>query len=174
MSYDTPPPPREAGFVAVFESPDRAEGAVAALLDGGYEARRLSLVATDRHSGEHLLGFATDGGRARFWGRCGPTWDRLARRLPGAAVIFAPFLGYVVVLGALARAVVEDRPQHGAVEGATPLWRLLVRVGFPARDGLAFESALREDDILLLADGAPAEVLQARNLLRENARQLAR
>ena len=173
MNY-APPSPRPAGIVAVFESPDRAEAAVAALEDGGFDARKLSIVATDRHSGEHLLGFATAGSHVRFWGRCGPTWDRLAQRLSGVATVFAPFLGYVVVLGALAGALVDDHPQHGAVEGATPLWRLLVRVGFPAREALSFESALRADDILLLADGAPGEVLQARNLLRETARQLAR
>jgi hypothetical protein len=174
MNDIAPPSPRLAGIVAVFASPDRAEAAVGALLGAGFDARRLSIVATDRHSGEHLLGVATGGGRVRFWGRCGSTWDRLAQRLPGAATVFAPFLGYVVVLGALAGALVDDRPQHGAVEGATPLWRLLARIGIPSREALSLESALREDDILLLAAGAPADLLEARNLLRETARQLAR
>jgi hypothetical protein len=60
------------------------------------------------------------------------------------------------------------------VEGATPLWRLLARTGIPSREALGFESVLRKDDILLLAAGAPADLLEARNLLRETARQLAR
>jgi hypothetical protein len=160
--------------VALFESPDRAEAAVTTLHDQGFDMSRLSLVATDRHSGEHLLGVAAAGARVRFWGRCGVHWDRLAERLAGAAAVFAPFLGHVVVLGALARALVDDQPQHGAVEGATPFWRLLARIGIQSRTGFSFESALREGDILLLAEGGPAELAKARNLLRAAARQLAR
>lgn len=85
MNDISPPSSRLAGIVAAFESPDRAEAAVDALLGAGFDLRKLSIVATDRHSGEHLLGVATGGGRVRFRGRCGPTRDRLAQRLPGAA-----------------------------------------------------------------------------------------
>ncbi len=174
MNTHVPPSPRPVGVVALFESPDRAEAAVTTLQDKGFDVGRLSIVATDRHSGEHLLGVAATGTRVRFWGRCAVHWDRLTARLAGVAAVFAPFLGHVVVLGALARALVDDQPQHGAAEGATPLWRLLARIGIPSGQGFSFESALREGDILLLAEGSPAELARARNLLRAAARELAR
>lgn len=161
-----PPITRSLGIVAVFESPDCAEDAVAALRRAGFDPGKLSVIAKDDHSGEHLLGCAATGGSVRFWGRSGPTWDRLARRLPGAATMFVPFIGNVVMLGSIVRWLVDDRPRHGTVEGATPLWRLLARVGVPSHDGSALELALRESDILLLVAGTTADADDARNLLR--------
>ena len=159
--------PRSLGIVAVFDRPERAEAAVAALQDGGFDVQKLSIVARDAYSGEHLLGCATHGGRVRFWGRLGPTWSRLAGQLSGAAILFVPFIGHVVMLGAVLDWLIDDRPQHGTAEGATPLWRLLARIGVPSQDGAALEAALRECDIALLAHG---EVDDARNLLRRAAR----
>jgi len=168
---ESSPSTRRLGIVAVFESPDRAEAAVAALQAAGCDPGNLSIIAKDDHSGEHLLGYATAGDCARFWGRCGPTWDRLARRLPGAAVVFAPFIGYIVVLGPVVEWLMHDHPRHGSAEGATRLWRLLSRVGVPPQDGVALESALREFDAVLLVAGAPADIDDARNLLRTAARR---
>jgi hypothetical protein len=170
---ESPPNTRRLGIVAVFESPDRAEAAVTALQTAGFDPGNLSIIAKDAHSGEHLLGYATAGDRTRFWGRSGPSWDRLARRLRGAAVVFAPFIGYVVMLGPVVQWLIDDEPRHGSAEGATRLWRLLARVGVPSHDGVALESALREFDAALLVAGTPAEIDEARNLLRTAARRMA-
>jgi hypothetical protein len=163
--------PRPLGILAVFDMPDRAEAAVAALQSAGFDMQRLSILGRDEHSGEHLLGCAARGGRARFWGRLGPTWDRLAQRFAGAAFVFVPFIGYVVMLGAVVDWLLDDQPKHGAVEGATPLWRLLARVGIASREGTALESALRECDIVLLVSGSPTDVDEARDMLRQAARR---
>jgi hypothetical protein len=163
--------PRSLGILAVFDLPERAEAAVAALQGAGFDMQRLSIVGRDAHSGEHLLGCAAVGDRIRFWGRLGPTWDRLAQRVVGAAVAFVPFIGYVVMLGAVVDWLVDDQPRHGAVEGATPLWRLLARLGIASRDGTALESALRECDIVLMMSGSVADIDEARDVLRQAARR---
>jgi hypothetical protein len=163
--------PRSLGILAVFDMPERAETAVAALQSAGFDMQRLSIVGRDTHSGEHLLGCAALGDRTRFWGRLGPTWDRLARRIVGAAVVFVPFIGCVVMLGAVVDWLVDDQSRHGAGEGATPLWRLLARLGIASREGTALESALRECDIVLLVSGSPAEVDKVRDVLRQAARR---
>jgi hypothetical protein len=169
--HDSLVEPRSLGILAVFDMPERAEAAVAALQDSGFDMQRLSVVGRDTHSGEHLLGCAAIGDRTRFWGRLGPTWDRLARRIAGAAVVFVPFIGYIVMLGEVVDWLLDDEPRHGAVEGATPLWRLLARIGIPSRDGNALESALRECDIVLLVTGTSSDVDEARNVLRQVARR---
>jgi hypothetical protein len=163
--------PRALGILAVFDMPERAEAAVAALQDAGFDMQRLSVVGRDTHSGEHLLGCAAIGDRTRFWGRLSPTWDRLAQRVAGAAVVFVPFIGYVVMLGVAVDWLLDDQPKHGAAEGATPLWRLLARVGVASHEGTALESALRECDIALLVSGSPADVEEARDVLRRAARR---
>jgi hypothetical protein len=163
--------PRSLGILAVFDMPDRAEAAVAALRSAGFDMQRLSIVGRDEHSGEHLLGCAAVGGRTRFWGRLGPTWDRLAQRVAGAAVTFVPFIGHVVMLGAVVNWLLDDQPKHGAVEGATSLWRLLARVGIPPHEGTALESALRECDIVVLVSGSSSDLDQARDVLRQAARR---
>lgn len=164
---------RSLGIVAVFEWVDRAEAAVEILQAAGFDSRKLSIIAKDDHSGERLLGWASSGSRTRFWGRLAPTWDRLAQRLPGAAVMFVPFIGHLVVLGPLAEWLTEDEPSHGSAEGATRLWRLLARVGVPSHDGIALESALREYDFMLVVAGTPEDAQRARKLLRTAARRAA-
>lgn len=164
---------RSLGIVAVFDWTDRAEAAVETLQAAGFDPRKLSIVAKDDHSGERLLGWASSGGRTRFWGRLAPTWDRLAQRLPGAAAMFVPFIGHLVVLGPLAGWLTEDEPRHGSPEGATRLWRLLARVGVPSQDGIALESALREYDFMLVAAGTREDAWSARRLLRAAARRAA-
>lgn len=164
---------RSVGIVAVFEWVDRAEAAVETLQAAGFDLTRLSIIAKDEHSGERLLGWAGSGRRLRFWGRLAPTWDRLAQRLRGAAFMFVPFVGHLVVLGSVAEWLTEDQPSHGCTEGATRLWRLLGRLGVPSRDGIALESALREYDFVLVAAGAPEDAQKARRLLRMAARRAA-
>jgi len=164
---------RSLGIVAVFESADQAEAAVEALQAAGLDLRRLSIVAKDGCSGEHLLGWASSGRRTRFWGRLAPTWNRLMQRLPGAAFLFVPFAGHLVILGTVADWLTDDQPSHGCAEGATRLWRLLARVGVPSRDGIALESALREFDFMLVTVGAREDIQRARRLLRIAARRAA-
>jgi len=170
---EIPSTSRSLGIVAVFESPGRAETAVATLQAAGFDPDRLSIIAKDEHSGEHLIGCASTGGPARFWGRSSPTWNRLSQRLRGAAVVFVPFVGHVVMLGSIVDWLSEDRPGHGSAEGATRLWRLLARVGVPPHEGIAIESALRECDALLLATGTASHGQEARELLRAAARRNA-
>jgi hypothetical protein len=167
----SPATTRSLGIIAVFEWPERAEAAVETLRAAGLDLSRLSIIAKDDHSGEHLLGCASAGGRVSFWGRLSPMWNRLAQHLPGAAVVFMPFIGHLVVLGSVAAWLTEDQPAHGSAEGATRLWRLLARVGIPPYDGIAVESALREYHTLLVAAGPEADVTEARKLLRTAARR---
>jgi len=143
---------------------------VASLHATGFDLDKLSILAKDDHSGEHLIGCACIGGRMRFWGRSSPTWNRLAQRLSGGAAVFVPFVGHIVVLGTVAGWLSDDRPSHGSAEGATRLWRLLARVDVLPHEGIALESALREYDVLLIAAGADADVHEARKQLRAAAR----
>jgi len=170
---ESTPNTRSLGIVAVFEWADRVEAAVETLQAAGFDPRKLSIIAKDDHSGERLLGWASAGRRVRFWGRLAPTWDRLAQRLSGAAFMFVPFVGHLVVLGSVAEWLTDDQPGHGCAEGATRLWRLLARVGVPSRDGIALESALREYDFMLVAAGTPEDAQIARRLLRTAARRAA-
>lgn len=170
---ERPPATQPLGIVAVCERPERAEAAVARLEAAGFDPGRIAVVACEEPSGEQLLGCAATQLGLRFWGRAGPTWARLAESLAGAAVMFVPFLGHVVMLGAVVEWLDGDRPRHGVPEGATRLWRLLARVGVDPRVANSIEAALRDSRILILLAGSPTERAAARTLLRSAADRAA-
>jgi hypothetical protein len=61
--------------VAPFEFYERVEAAVRQFQKSGFDMRKLSIVARDYHSEEHVVGYYTTGGRMAYWGRLGAFWS---------------------------------------------------------------------------------------------------
>jgi hypothetical protein len=62
---------------AVFSQHSGAENAVNELKDGGFDVKKLSIVGSDYHSEENVVGFYNTGDRMMYWGKTGAFWGGL-------------------------------------------------------------------------------------------------
>lgn len=88
--------------VGVYESMKDAEAAVAALLEQGVSAEQVSIVGQDLHSETQVHGFVTTGDVAKTGAKTGAWVGGLFGVLSGAALLFVPGVGALIVLGPLA------------------------------------------------------------------------
>lgn len=155
----------ETTIVAVFDNHDRAEAAVRRLADSGFDMTKLSIVGKGYHTEEKLVGFYNAGDRIKLWGKRGAYWGGLWGLFFGGVLLTIPVVGHVVFLGHLAAVVL------GAVEGAvvtgglTALGAALYSIGIPKDSVLGYETAVKADGFLVVAQGSPDEVARARALL---------
>ncbi|MBV9144182.1 MAG: hypothetical protein JO115_25220 [Pseudonocardiales bacterium] len=88
--------------VGVYESMKDAEAAVRTLLEQGVPAEQVSIVGQDLHSETEVHGFVTTGDVAKMGAKSGAWVGGLFGVLSGAALLFVPGVGALVVLGPLA------------------------------------------------------------------------
>ncbi|HET9256979.1 MAG TPA: general stress protein [Pseudonocardiaceae bacterium] len=88
--------------VGVYESMKAAEAAVTTLLEQGVPAGQVSIVGQDLHSETRIHGFVTTGDVAKTGAKAGAWAGGLFGVLSGAALLFVPGVGALVVLGPLA------------------------------------------------------------------------
>ena len=60
---------KDDAAVAVYNSHAEAERAVQDLQRGGYDMKKLSIVAKDYHTDEHVVGYYNAGDRMKYWGK---------------------------------------------------------------------------------------------------------
>ena len=101
------------GVVGVYESMKDAEAAVRTLLEQGVPAEQVSIMGQDLHSETHVHGFVTTGDVAKTGAKSGAWVGGLFGVLTGAALLFVPGVGALIVLGPLAAGALT------AAEGAT-------------------------------------------------------
>lgn len=88
--------------VGVYDSMKDAEAAVRALLEQGVPADQVSIVGQDLHSETEVHGFVSTGDVAKTGAKTGAWVGGLFGVLTGAAVLFVPGVGALIVLGPLA------------------------------------------------------------------------
>jgi hypothetical protein len=98
--------------VGVYESTKDAEAAVHTLLEQGVPAGQVSIVGQDLHSETHVHGFVTTADMAKTGAKGGAWVGGLFGVLTGAALLFVPGVGALIVLGPLAAGAIA------AAEGA--------------------------------------------------------
>ena len=155
--------------VAVFDTHEQAAEAVRELQHGGFDMKRLSIVGRDYHTDQHVIGYFNAGARARFFGKYGAFWGGLAGVLFGAAFMFVPVLGHIVVLGPLAATLVGGL--QGAVlgGGVSAIAGALTALGVPKDSVLRYETALKADKYLLVVHGDAQLQQRAREMLGSRA-----
>jgi hypothetical protein len=152
--------------LAVYNTHTEAEGAVKELQKSGFDLKKLSIVARDYQTEEHVVGFYTGGDRVKHWGKLGAFWGGLWGMLFGAAFFAIPGIGPVLVAGPLAAWII------GALEGAVVVGGLsavgagLYSAGVPKDSVLKYELALKSDKFVLVAHGTAEEVAKARDIIR--------
>jgi uncharacterized membrane protein len=154
-----------SAVVAIYPTHSAAEAAVKELQQSGFDMKKLSIVGSDYHNDEHVVGFYNLGDRMKAWGKTGAFWGGLWGLLFGSAFFWVPGLGPLLVAGPLVGWIV------GALEGAVVVGGLsaigagLFNLGIPKDSVLRYESALKADKFLLIAHGSLNDTTRAKEVL---------
>jgi uncharacterized membrane protein len=151
--------------VAIYDSHTRAEEAVRTLARAGFDLKRISIIGKDYHTEEHVVGYFNAGDRAKFFGKLGAFWGGMAGMLFGAALMFVPVVGHIVVLGPLASLIAGGL--QGAVLGGglSAIAGALSAIGVPKDSVLRYETALKASKFLVVVHGGADDLRRARDVL---------
>jgi hypothetical protein len=151
--------------VAVFTDHIQAEAAIKTLSEAGIDIKHLSVVGKGYHTDEHVIGFYNMGDRVKFWGKRGAFWGALWGLFFGGVFVVIPVVGHVVVLGYLAATIISAIEGAVAVGGLSALSAALFSIGIPKDSVLAYETDLKADSFLVMAQGPAEEVARAKEIL---------
>ena len=152
-------------IVAIYPSHTAAEAAIKELQQGGFDMKKLSIVGSDIHKDEHVVGYYNAGDRMKYWGKMGAFWGWIWGLLFGSAFFLIPGIGPLIVAGPLVGWIV------GALEGAVVVGGLsaigagLYSLGIPKDSILKYETALKSDKFVLIAHGSADEIMRAKDIL---------
>ncbi len=151
--------------VAVYRSHTEADQALKELQSGGVDMRKLSIVGKGYHTEEHAVGYYNAGDRMKYWGKVGAFWGGFWALLFGSAIFMIPGLGPILAAGPVVAWIVAGL--EGAVEvGALGvLGAGLFSMGIPKDSIVKYETALKTDQFLLIANGTAEEVAKAKDIL---------
>jgi len=152
--------------VAVFAQHSGAENAVKELKDSRFDVKRLSIVGSDYHSNEDVVGFYNIGDRMKYWGKQGAFWGGLWGMLFGAAFLVIPGIGPIIAAGPIVAWIIGALEGAVMVGGISALGAGLFSLGIPKDSVVKYETSIKAGKFLLIAHGTADEVQQARNVLQ--------
>jgi hypothetical protein len=150
--------------VAVYEDHNSAEAAVKKLIESGFEMKNLSVVGKGYHTDEKVVGFYNMGDRVKFWGTRGAFWGGFWGLFLGGLFMTIPLVGHVVILGYLATVALAGIENAVVVGGLSALGAALYSLGIPKDSVLAYETAVKADDFLVMARGSADEMPRAKTI----------
>ena len=150
--------------VGVFSSHDQAEQAVHRLIEAGIPADHISLVAQGLEVRERLQGYITTGDVAREGAATGAWAGGLFGLLAGAAFLWVPVLGPLIVVGPLVTAALgaASGGAAGGLLGAI-MGRQVEKERIPK-----YQAAIQAGKVLVVVHGTPEETEKARRIMGEN------
>jgi hypothetical protein len=156
----------QQSIIGVYDTLGQAEDAVRSLDRAGFPIRHVSILARDLTSERQVNGFVTVGDVATEGAGTGAWLGGLFGLLVGAAFIWVPGFGPLIVAGPLVAAIVGG--VEGAVVGAAGggLLGALVGWGVSRDNVLKYEERLRGGQYLVVAHGTDDEVARAGEVLR--------
>jgi hypothetical protein len=151
--------------IGTFDTQDQAERAVRRLLDAGTPAAQLSIVTQGLEARKEVQGYVTAGDGARTGVLPGAWVGGLVGLFTGAAFVWVPVIGPLVVLGALASTVA------GALEGGAAGGLLGALWGRHMQQDhvLKYQEALQGGKLVVTIHGTPQELEAARRVLGETS-----
>lgn len=157
----------EKSVVAVYDTMSKAEEAIRKLNQGGFPIKQVSILAKNLESEKEVHGYITKGDVAKTGAGTGAWLGGLFGILIGAAFIWVPGFGPLVVAGPLAAMLLGG--VEGAVAGAAGggLLGALVGWGVSKKHILKYEENLKGGKYLVVAHGSAEEVSRAHNILKD-------
>ena len=155
----------ESSVVGVYTHLDVAEDAVRKLGEGGFPIQHVSIIAKDLGTEKKIHGFITPCDVAKSSARTGAWVGGIFGVLLGAAVVWIPGLGPLVVAGSLTSALAGGL--EGAVAGAALSGVLgwLSAIGISKQHILKYEESVKAGRCLVIAHGSADLVQKAKQVL---------
>ena len=156
---------QESSVVGVYAHIDQAEEAVQKLGQAGFPIQHVSIIAKDLGTEKKVHGFVTSCDVAKGAARTGAWVGGIFGLLVGAAFVWIPGVGPLVVAGSLASAMLGGI--EGAVAGAavSGTFGWLASLGISKQHIVKYEEYVKAGKYLLIAHGLPAEVEKAQAIL---------
>ena len=151
--------------VAVYDSHEAAEQAVAKLSAASFDIKQISIIGKDYHTQENVVGYYTTGDRMKSWGGLGAFWGGIWGLLFGAGVFLIPGIGPVLVGGPFLAALVGALESALVVGGVSALAAGLVSQGIPKESAIKYEAEIKADNFVLVVHGTAEEVERAQGIL---------
>src|SRR5262249_33458197 len=144
---------------------DEAEEAVKKLGEGGFPIQHVSLIAKNLSSEQKVHGFVTSCDVAKSAARTGAWVGGIFGLLVGAAFLWVPGVGPLIVAGSLSSALLGGA--EGAVAGAALSGVLgwLSALGISKQHILKYEESIMAGKYLVIAHGTAADADKARAIL---------
>jgi hypothetical protein len=160
---------QESSVVAIYGHIDQAEEAVQTLGKGGFPIQHVSIIAKDLATENKVHGFVTSCDVAKASARTGAWVGGIFGLLVGAAFVWIPGVGPLVVAGSLASAMLGGI--EGAVAGAaiSGTFGWLASLGISKQHIIKYEESVKAGKYLLIAHGPPEEVQKAQAILARTA-----
>lgn len=157
---------KQQSVVHIYQSMGEAEDAVKRLIDQKFPANQISIVTQNLETEKQIHGFITVGDVAAKGAASGAWVGGLFGLLAGAAFIFVPGFGPLIVAGPFAAALLGG--VEGAVAGAAGGGLLggLFGWGVSKEHILKYEEVVKGGSYLVIANGDDAHVNQARTILQ--------
>ena len=155
----------ENSVVGVYAHLDQAEEAVRELGKGGFPIQHVSIIAANLGSEKKVHGFVTSCDVAKSAARTGAWVGGIFGLLVGAAFVWVPGVGPLVVAGSMASVLLGGL--EGAVAGAASAGLLgwLMSLGISEQHILKYEQHVKAGKYLVIAHGPADEVARARTIL---------
>ncbi|MDI9637077.1 hypothetical protein QM565_15090 [Geitlerinema splendidum] len=155
----------QQSVVHTFKTLEAAETAVNKLIEQKFPANQISIVTQNMRAEKQIHGFVTAGDIAKEGAATGAWVGGLFGLLMGAAFIFVPGVGPLVVAGPFAAALLGG--VEGALAGAAGggLLGALAGWGISKEHILKYEEVIKGGHYLLIANGNEEQVAQARAIL---------
>ncbi len=157
-----------SSVAAVFAQHSGAETAVKELKDSGFDVKKLSIIGSDYHSEENVVGFYNTGDRMMYWGKAGAFWGGLWGMLFGSAFFLIPGVGPLVAAGPVVTWIVAALEGAAVMGGLSALGAGLFSLGIPKDSIVNYEASVKAGKFLLIAHGTASEVQHARNILNNS------
>jgi hypothetical protein len=156
----------EQSVIGVYHTMPEAEEAVHMLDKGGFPIRQVSIVAQDMESEKVVHGYVTTGDIARSGAGTGAWLGGLFGLLAGAAFVWVPGFGPLLVAGSFASMLLGSI--EGVMAGAAGggLLAALVGWGVSKQHVIRYEEHLKGGKYLLMAHGSADEVMRAHTILQ--------
>jgi hypothetical protein len=156
---------QESSVVCLYPTVDAAEHAVQKLGQGGFPIQHVSIITKDLGSEKKVHGFVTSCDVAKSAARTGAWVGGIFGLLVGAAFVWLPGVGPLVVAGSLTSALMGGL--EGAVAGAalTGVLGWLGALGISKQHILKYEESVKEGRSMVVAHGTVEEVKKAEAIL---------
>lgn len=157
---------QKQSVIGVYNSIDQAESAIQRLNQGGVPIKHVSIVAKNLQSEQKINGFVTTGDVAKSAAGVGAWMGGLFGLLVGAAFLWVPGVGPMIIAGPLSAALLGGLEAAAAGGATAGLLGALVGWGVSKQHIIKYEQSIAAGKYLLIYYGSTAEVNKANDILK--------